>query len=68
MTSKCIPMTTSNDLAWLSLLHDAGGSSTHEGEVTFLGVTPDDLGCHDPDGTDLGWISLELVETNEYKT
>jgi|GEM_PF-5125868 len=66
MSTKCNHVTvTSDDLAWLSLSRDAGGISTHEGEVTFLGVTPDDLGSHDPDGTDLGWISLELVAANE---
>src|SRR5690349_20652351 len=65
MTTKSIPVTTSsNELGWLSLSCDAGGASTHSGEVTFLGVTPDDLGLHDPDGTYLGWISLELVQTN----
>ncbi len=65
MTAKCIPLTTnSNDLAWLSLSHDAGGSNTHEADLTFLGVTPDDLDCHDPDGTDLGWMSLKFVGAN----
>jgi hypothetical protein len=65
MTTKSIPVTlTSNELGWLSLSCDAGGASTHAGEVTFLGVTPDDLGSHDPDGSDLGWISLEPVQTN----
>ena len=60
MTAKCIPASlAANDLGWLSLSCDAGGSSTHNGEVTFLGITPDDFGSHDPDGTDLGWISLE---------
>jgi hypothetical protein len=71
MTTKCIPASvsfTSDDLGWISLSCDAGGSSTHAGEVTFLGVTPEDLGQHDPDGTDLGWISLEPVQTNGYKT
>lgn len=65
MTTKSNHITvTANDLAWLSLSCDAGGSSTHDGEVTFLGVTPDDLGSHDPDGTDLGWISLEVSPAN----
>ena len=63
-TNRSLASFTANDLGWLSLSCDAGGSSSHEREVTFLGVTPDDLDLHDPDGTDLGWISLESVESN----
>jgi hypothetical protein len=59
--------TAIDDLGWLSLSRDAGGPNTHEQEVTFLGVTPDDFGAHDPDGTDLGWMSLEPVRLNGYK-
>jgi hypothetical protein len=48
----------SADMGWLSLSDDAGGHSIHEGEVTFLGVTPDDIDSHDANGGDLSWISL----------
>lgn len=48
----------SADMGWLSLSEDAGGHSLHEGEVTFLGLTPDDIDAHDADGGDLSWISL----------
>lgn len=48
----------SADMGWLSLCEDAGGHSLHEGEVTFLGVTPDDIDRHDANGGDLSWISL----------
>jgi len=69
MTTKTKQVTApANDLARLSLSCHAGDSSAHDGEVTFLGVTPDDLGLHDPDGTDLGWISLELPPTNGHKS
>jgi hypothetical protein len=62
MKTKCIPVPITsalNDLGWLSLVCDADGLSTHANELTFLGITPEDLGTHDPDGTDLAWISLE---------
>ena len=48
----------SADMGWLSLSDDAGGHSIHEREVTFLGLTPDDIDAHDADGGDLSWISL----------
>ena len=71
MTTTCIPVPVSaaaiDDLGWLSLSCDAGGANTHKEQVTYLGVTPDDFGSHDPDGTDLGWISLEPARLNGYK-
>ncbi len=53
-----------NDLGWLSLTCDADGHSPHAGEVICMGITPDDLDVHDPDGGDLSWISLGPVRPN----
>ena len=71
MNTNSIPASVSftvDDLGWLGLSCDAGGSSTHAKEVTFLGVTPDDFGSHDLDGSDLGWMSLESVRSNRYQS
>jgi hypothetical protein len=51
-----------DDLGWLSLTLDADGHSLYEREVVCLGVTPDDLDLHDPDGGDLSWIGLSPVK------
>lgn len=55
---ECAPVAEA-DLGWLSLSEDAGGGSVHERELTYLGVTPDDIDRHDANGGDLSWISLE---------
>jgi hypothetical protein len=49
------------DMAWLSLTCDADGHSPHEREVICMGVIPDDLDSHDPNGGDLSWIGLSPV-------
>lgn len=45
-------------LGWLSLSDDAGGHGAHAEDVTFVGLTPDDIDMHDANGGDLSWISL----------
>ncbi len=51
-----------DDLGWLSLTLDADGHSPYERDVVCLGVTPDDLDHHDPDGGDLSWIGLSPLK------
>ena len=53
-----------DDMGWLSLTSDADGHSSFEGDVICMGVTPDDLDLHDPDGGDLSWIGLSPVKPN----
>jgi hypothetical protein len=51
-----------DDIGWLSLTSDADGHCLYEHDVICMGVTPDDLDVHDPDGGDLSWIGLSPVK------
>ena len=52
------PVSTDDDMGWLSLSSDADGHGLHEHDVLCMGVIPDDLDRHDSDGGDLSWIGL----------
>jgi hypothetical protein len=64
--AAAVPETAKSDMGWLSLTSDADGPSRHEHDVLCMGIIPDDLDEHDPDGSDLSWIGLVPIEATTH--